>query len=80
MSARDAYSSFTPQHMPAIIMGLRDRSCSATSARGGQCTRFGPHETPTRHRFSPNHAIEITDELGERLHMTRYGDCVDVRL
>ena len=32
------------------------------------------------HRFSPNHSIEITDAGGTPLHVTRFGDCLDVRL
>ena len=30
-------------------------------------------------RLTLSHSIEITDELGVRLHVTRYGDCVVVR-
>lgn len=37
-------------------------------------------EMRCEHRFSPNHAIKITDSDGAVLHTTRYGDCVDVRL
>lgn len=32
------------------------------------------------HRFSPNHSIRIANADGLSLHVTRYGDCVDVRL
>jgi hypothetical protein len=62
------------------VEGMEFRDLNAAIASAALSARYlAIEEIKTESCFSPNHSIEILDDVGKSLHTTRYGDCINVR-